>query len=652
MGKHRPRVGPIVCALSVLLGASPALAQQCSREANERADAGYAALRANDLGGARAAFEAALQLCAAQLDARTGLGYTLLRSDSVAAAVRHFDQVLAVRPDHTDALVGRASAAWRQGETTRAAELYERVLRDHPQHGDALDFFRRAELRETAPRLSKARALAWGGNYRASLALLDSLLAAAPTDREVLEARAQIASWAGRYDESLASYLSLLEARPGDAELMRQRARVFGWATQFRAASAAYDTLLRRNPNDREALRGLAQVLSWSNRLDSAETIYHKLVALDAGDRDAQRGLARIAAWNGRLKLAEQRWRTLAADTTDVAALAGLAATLRWQGRDAAAREQLERALAIAPGHADAARELRWVNATVAPRAGATLVFESDSDDNDIMTVTATSQLRPAPRLAVRADLYRRAPTLGALAEHSLGGTIGAWLQLEPGWTVSGAAGLSRVLERSIPALRAALQSPQRESVQFSASLNRAALDMTVPLVRNQVAVTELSASVAVVPNGRWRGGAGAFTTAYDGPSQNRSIGANAYLLRSLGRLRLGLNGRTFSFDSDLDDGYFDPDFFGIAELVTAWSRERGRWTFTIDAVPGIQRVRSDDPAGSFRGAAGLAYSLAPGRQIALHGILANAGVHQLSGASGSDYRYRSISLSVAWSFY
>ncbi|HEX8390953.1 MAG TPA: tetratricopeptide repeat protein [Longimicrobium sp.] len=590
----------------------------------------------------------------------------------------------AVAPAHAQ---DEADRAWAAGDTRAAQPLYEARLRADSadtralhrvallrawaeKYDEALVLFDRLLRLEPGNRdvqVDRARVLAWRGDPARAAAALDPLLAADPGYLPALQARAQFASWAGNYDDALSTYGRIAQITPDDRSVGLDQARVLAWASRFRAAEAAYDSLLRRNPRDVPTLLGLGQVLSWAARLDSAESVYQNVLRIAPDEVEAQRGLARVAAWRGRLVLAEQRWRqVIARNANDATAWVGLSQTLRWQGRDAPALNAAERAVRIAPTDRDAREALRWARMPVAPRVNAAQVYETDSDQNRILTTSATAAYRPLASVELRADLYARQSRIGDegvadgfyLDTRTTGGALTLWTQLEPGWSVSGTVGASRLEDAAdpIPTLRATLGSPARYPVTAGLTAGRSPLDATAVLIANEVYVDELSTWANWAPAQGWTlsGGAGGarFTSRESQDSNERWNGSLAVARRLSRPVTLGLGVRAFGFRRDLSDGYFDPDFYGLAELTARWLRETRHWSLNAEVAPGLQKVRSDgDPSGSVRGGGSVAYVFIPGRRVVLSGNFANTGLSQLSTGDAGNYRYRSVSLSGAWTF-
>lgn len=577
-----------------------------------------------------------------------------------------------------------ADRAWAAGDIAAATPLYEARLAADSADATALhrvalsrawaerydeslalfDRLMRVDPGNREARVDRARVLAWRGDPAGAARALDPLLAEDPGFLPALQARAQFESWAGNYDEALATYGRLQEITPDDPTIGINRARVLSWASRFDAAVAAYDSILRRNPRDVEALVGLGTVLGWASRLDSAEAVYRRVLEIEPGNAEAMRGLARAAGWSGRLVPAERRWReVIARNPNDAAAWVGLSQTLRWQGRSAGALEAARRAVAAAPTDRDAREALRWARLAVAPRASGGYVTEWDSDGNEIGTTSTSASARPfGPGTELRLDLYRRVATVDTdPAEWSSIGAAGTlWLQVEPGWGFSGTLGTSLYDVDDvdpIPTYRLGVSSPGRHPVRANAGYAHYALDGTALLIQKEVYLDELSLGATWTPARRWTvsGSAGTarFTGRESGEENTRVNGSLAVARRITGPFTLGVGFRSFGFERDLNDGYFDPDFYGLGELTARWLREWRHWSVNAELAPGMQQVRSDgDPRGSLRGEGSLAYILSPGRQIVLTGVFANTGLSQLSpGAGSADYRYRALSLSGFWTF-
>ena len=108
---------------------------------------------------------------------------------------------------------------------------------------------------------------------------------------------------------------------------------------------------------------------------------------------------------------------------------------------------------------------------------------------------------------------------------------------------------------------------------------------------------------------------------------------------------------RTFGFEKNLQDGYFDPSFYLHAEAIARWRPLRGPWHVTGEAAPGLEQITSTwDPHATIRVALQAAYDLSTGRQIGISALYSNAGLQSFS-TGGAGYRYVAVTLSGSWAF-
>ncbi|MDX1493289.1 MAG: tetratricopeptide repeat protein, partial [Longimicrobiales bacterium] len=527
-------------------------------------------------------------------------------------------------------------------EYDRSLELFDRLISTAPRNLDA--------------RVDRARVLAWRGDTGAALQELDNVLEEHPDHAGALEARGLFQAWAGDYQEALSSYETLLSINPGNAGARLQQARVLSWASDFQGSQRVYEELLTEDPGNIDARLGLARTLAFADDLEGALAQYDLVLERSPEHMGALQGKARTLAWADRLMEGEALIReALAIDDQRGTSWIVLGQILQWQGRDAAALEALERAVELAPTDGDAHDQLRSVRLALSPAAGPTAVYEWDSDGNRMITTSATASFHPVPRLQLRVDAYRRGLEQSGLERESFGGGVtGVWVG-EPGWRFT--AGVGGIVT-DVPgapteaSFRAGVRSPDRNRVRVGVDVSSQTLDETAALAQTGVRFTSLTGSVRWKPAPVWRvdvaGGWGHF----DGTEENSRISGSVTASRRVGRVFfLGGSLRTFGYDKDLDDGYFDPSFYGIAEITGGWRHLPRPWTFLVEAAPGIQQVTRDgDLTPTLRGSARIGYLFAPRRELSLSYGYSSAGLLSFSTGS-SDYRYSALIVALSWVF-
>ncbi len=571
----------------------------------------------------------------------------------------------------------RADSAWGQGDLVTARELYARqiaadstdqralhrlalMLAWDEQYDASLRLF--AHLLGLRPfnieaAVDRARVHAWRGELSVAIRQLDQLLSEFPSYLPALQARAQFTTWAGDWDAALATYSRIERITPGDADVARDRARVLAWSSEYRAARAVYDSLRASDPEDRTAALGLAQLFAWTGRLDSAGIIYQELLDRDPTDADGLRGWAQVATWGGDLVEAESRWHdALSAQPNDVAAMLGLGQTLRWQGRDAAALGVLRRAHDLDPTNREVLTELERLATVMRPRVTVAVLSDNDSDENRGVTFQMQAAWRPVPRVELRWDSYRRSADFSptTLERRVVGTMLTGWVQFEPGWSASLTVGASdaNITSRSSSAtVRAGVGTPQRHRLSGSLSFERSPVEETAALLDGRVHVRLWAGSgrLVVAPGTNLYGGVS--HAVFVGSEGNRRLAANVALTHRLLRWwTVGASARAFGFQKNLTDGYFDPDFYGLAELTARWSIEPAAWRLVLEVAPGLQQAGAGTTVGgTFRSEARVGYVIVPGREVSLAGGFSTTGLRVSAGET--DYRYWSFGLSSSWRF-
>jgi tetratricopeptide (TPR) repeat protein len=567
-----------------------------------------------------------------------------------------------------------ANEAWIAGNTALARELYEARLAVDPTDGVALHrlalmrawsedydgahelFDRLLELEPTNldARVGRARVWAWAGEADRALDELAEILQMNPDHRDALEARALFEAWAGRYEESLASYDELLAISPDNGAARRQQAQVLSWASRFDASRAAYDSLLATNPDDVESRLGLAQALTFSDDLQGAIAEYDRVLAQNPDDVRALQGKGRALGWANRLVEGEEAYRrAVDVDETNATSLVGLAQLLRWQDRNAAALEVLREAEAITPTNGDVREQLRAVRLALDPVVHPSVALEDDSDGNRMLTTSLSARWHATPRVGLRADAYWRDLEAGGLSRSAMGVTVTASYQLEPGWTLSAGGGGNETDgagPSGFAAYQVGLTSPPRYPATLGLSLVSSGLDATAALAEIGVKTTAATVTGRWTPAPAWRVDAAAGWARFAGTQDNDRTSGFLSVSRRVGRaFSLGGSFRTFSFEQDLTDGYFDPDFYGIGELTGRWLHQPTPWSFLVELAPGAQKVTSSGDLGATLRASGrIGYRVAPGREVSLSAGYSSTGLQSFA-SGATDYRYTAFILGVAW---
>lgn len=544
-------------------------------------------------------------------------------------------------------LVSSADAAWREGRYPDARAGYEAALAIDSV-GSSRAVYRLAVL------------LSWDGALDRAIPLFQRYTRLEPRDEEGRIALAKALAWNGQTGSAVAVYDSILtrDATYRDAAL--GAALALAWAGRFRDAVGRYDRWLGANPRDVEAELARARVLAWWGKLHEAEQTYAAIAK--RGERlEGYKGVALVAAWRGDLGRSESVWRMVTARAPrDAEGWVGLAQVLRWTGRADEARDALQRALAADPKNQDAAEQLRWVRADLAPafEPGATVTW--DSDDNRSVVANATVSGRPFRRGRLALAATHRASDFGAT--HGTSSTARAVLRLHVGraMTITGDGGLTRtasdpgavhqVRSRPVGGFAATARIGPRLTLGINA--RTAAFDETVRMMERDVEVRSVGAEGELRLAGRLGLAGRAERASLRGgsaPNERRS-GFAALRWRPHRAVTWSVSGVAFGYDRNLTDGYFSPSRYQLGETVLRWApgRDLG-WGAQVEGAVGAQRVTFGSAApitrGTQRVGLGLAYRPRPGSEVGIDYAFSNVSAN--GAASGSVYRSQSLGLRV-----
>ena len=262
----------------------------------------------------------------------------------------------------------------------------------------------------------------------------------------------------------------------------------------------------------------------------------------------------------------------------------------------------------------------------------------------------------PSGHLAINTSGYARTAYSAPIRDRgeSYGGVLELRARFGAGWEldVGGGVNYSNLSGRGVrPQWRVRAATPGILSAQGWVRVARRSLDETTALMRTSVDMLETSAGLRAAFLG-FRGEASVSFTTFEGTERNERLAGLIALSRRVGTtLNLGLVARAFSFDKQLSDGYFSPDFYGLLETRIAWEDRVGNWHLQLHGYPGVQRVNDGGPiSASVRTRASFGYEFGPGQVVWLHSGYSTTGLTSFSTGS-ADYQYFHAAVAVGWAF-
>jgi len=430
----------------------------------------------------------------------------------------------------------------------------------------------RAQSGDRAATVESARAAARGDRNREAAQLFEQAIARDPASRrEVLQEYADQLVYAARPREAIALFQEVLQAPRDDAErgrALKGLGLAFLWTDQPGRARPLYEELVRMNPADMDAQRNLGRALSWSGRQREAAVHLKSYLATQPQDNEARVQLAQAQAWMGR---------------PDVAL-----ATLEGMDRDDARqlRDQLAR--------------------DTAPRTETGWQGSNQTDSLDIRTARLAHTLpfsggRGRIGLSLeRFDYEREDGTDSARVTRPM--LVGRYRFSDAfEWNLE--AGRQRISPQGAAAIEFTPYNTwltwwPNDLLRFDLSGNRGDFD-NLRSLRLGLTHQDRGLSADFTPSERQRYSARFQSSDYsDGNRRRGSQLEGEVRWLTLPDTWVGLRHTRFSFDRQLDNGYFNPARFEstLATLRTRWrpDGDNGRWELEARAAWGREHAVPD----------------------------------------------------------
>jgi hypothetical protein len=259
------------------------------------------------------------------------------------------------------------------------------------------------------------------------------------------------------------------------------------------------------------------------------------------------------------------------------------------------------------------------------------------------------------PRLALQARAYRRDLEQGIFRRTAHGASLVGTYELSPGWRLTAGLGGSRTNGTGSPTLleiQAGVRTPERHAIGGGLSVSSVGMNETASLAELGGRSTEVLLSARWRPTLDWRIDGSVGVGQIQGSEDNGRRSASLSTSLRLGSMfAVGAGFRGFSFEKNLFDGYFDPDFYGVAELTSHWLWRPGPWMLLVEAAPGAQQVGSNGDVGtSLRTNALVGYRIGPGRELSVSFGYSSAGLMGFRTGT-ADYSYTALIIGSSWAF-
>jgi len=496
-------------------------------------------------------------------------------------------------------------------EPERDVWLEARALADRGQPDSALAVLREelgSDPLDFGLRWLEAGVVGEAGRHAESVALFERLAAEFPERaRELLADRAEQRLEADNPRGAAVDLQDWLNDHPEDLDARRQLGRALAECDDLAGALAAYDAVLLREPVDRDASLERARVLGWMGRHGEAITAYEALLEREPGLADAELGLARNESWNGQNRRASHRLEALVArEPSQAEAWKVLAQARYWDDDPDGAQAAIARYEALVPG--DTEMQLLSARISQEHRARVELANGSSDDTDGLEVQSPTVEVTwPLAKGTSASATWRREATQddggsSALREW----TAGVRTTWNPTWTTY-ARGALTSWESGTGARRGGelgliLRPTDRVRLEVVTArepvITRIAMEKNLSMLQ-WVFAADWDAAPRLLLSASGR--AGSYS---DGNRSERTAFAARWQVRDDARWEVGarLSLDQLNVHEDLDNGYYDPDFYrewgpGL-ELAT---RPGPHWRLSADFRTGWQS-EFDTPSDPYYG--------------------------------------------------
>ncbi len=234
--------------------------------------------------------------------------------------------ILPVASASADAVIDRAEAAAAAGRWEEAIAIYNARLFRDPDRTDL--WVRLADIYAAQQR------------HADEIEALEQAARSAPDDGSLQFRLAQVYRDNQKPKLALDACLQALKLAPHDTEILRTCAETAEWAGDLEASRSAFEELLRREPGNARAMLGLARARGWAGALDESASYYGQYIEKLGENETVLLEASRVEAWRGNFAVALaglDRYRAQFGETEPYAR--DRARVLAWADRPRAAAE-------------------------------------------------------------------------------------------------------------------------------------------------------------------------------------------------------------------------------------------------------------------------------------------------------------------------
>lgn len=452
-------------------------------------------------------------------------------------------------------------------------------------------------------RVSQSYAMA--GRARAAFEARKRAAALEPDKIENFEALYQLANWVGASSEAAAACRRVLELDPDNAKALLTLARATSWMGRLNRSVRIYHRYVTAHPDEAGPLLEWARVESWRGNFTKALRLVARFAAVGGEREVVRRTRARFLASADRPRTALELLEQEPAATWGFEEHFTRTVALYYARRYRDAVASLEKLRELRPDSRDVDGIADFVQAPLRSRVSASLRYYNDSDELEHTVAEGTARIEVSPATHVEAGIQANVlrADLGTGLEPTRRtrhikydqGWLGVHHALSPALEAYLRAGGGETEEDHDTApYRVQLRSRPWDSLLLSATV-----DHDLLLISARTASLAIERTYGRV-DAEWRPnlsvtvvGAVRYDDYTDGNERWWGVLApRGTVLRSeLVNLDLGARYVTFEFEKNLNNGYYEPEWYTqYAGTLFAYLKLSEQTGVSIIGVAGVYR--------------------------------------------------------------
>jgi tetratricopeptide (TPR) repeat protein len=477
-------------------------------------------------------------------------------------AIGIYREAIRLEPDRSDLWIRIAEIEAHLGNSSEAAAALEEAAKLRPDDPDI--FYDLSAAYSVANQPEEA--------FKA----IGRAVELDPDNIEYLQDYAQVANWVDKPDVAAQTYQKIIELLPEDDSVLLGYAQSHAWSGRLDRSAAAYKKYLERNPDAPEVYIEYAQVETWRGNYPEALNILERYHARYGESEEYLLQKATVLGWARRPTPALEILSSLL-ESNPGHYYMNYARTiaLHHDNRPIEAIESLEKVTELNPDSEETDDLRRFILTPLRSNIAFGAHFYSDSDDLDrwTNTVVGTYWLDPLTSFQGGASVtYLHADEGSGLEELDGGednrhtsGWLGAFRRLNPNLSFDGYAGAAEAESDSHFIYGLGLDYQPLDTLALRVEraygyyvVSPRTIDLGIRQGANRAeAVWEPNLLYTVV-------GTLAYSDFSDDNEMWEAVFAprRAFLRTEKFNLDLGVRGQWFGFDDQLDNGYYDPEFY------------------------------------------------------------------------------------------